>query len=380
MYFAVYFTITQSSGEESNHSMRHYTNSLIENRSFRDIASPFIVLMGCILVGCGRTQPSAPIGAQTPLTGAKAGPFRIALILSGSSADHGWNQGAYEALKTVQQSLHLSSNDVSVKEQAVSADSQLQNLRAFASQGFTMVIGNGEEYEKPALRIAPDFPNTLFVIASGSQKARNVTPIVFKLEDGAYLEGMLAAGMSHTGKIAAIGGDPSAPVKSVLAAYALGAKAVNPGITVLNPIYTNDWEDVGRAKQAALALIGQGADVIIQDLDSAAQGVFDAVKQSGRPGQPVYALGTNSDQNSSAPDVILASATINVTPVFLQIATELKEGKYTPSNAPYGLKSGVIGFVYNPVLVNIIPAALKQKIEDAKNKIEAGTLIIPRAS
>lgn len=336
----------------------------------------FLTLLSACLSGCGRqanTPQNSPSGSRS-----SQHPFRVALVLSGSTSDHGWNQGAFEALYAVAKKLGLSNSQIAYKEQATSADSQLESLRSFASQGYNVVIGHGAEYEEPALRIASEFPKTLFVISSGSKVAPNVTPIVFNLEEGAYLEGMLAGGMSHTGKIAAVGADPIAPVKSVFAAFALGAKAINPHITVLTPLYTNDWEDVGKAKQATLALIGQGADVIIQDLDNAAQGVFNAVEQSNRPNHPVFALGTNSDQNANAPDVILASAPINLYPAFLNIIRADMESTFKPSATPYGLKSGVIGFVYNPKLLPIIPPSLKQKVDDAKQKIINRTLVVPK--
>jgi basic membrane protein A len=355
-------------------------SNMVSGKSLRKAAFASLLLLAFWVIGCGRQQTTTS-GPTNASPGAPSGqqPFRVALIMSGSTTDHGWNQGAYEALKAVAKKLGLSDSQIAFKEQATSADSQLESLRAFASRGYNVVIGHGEEYEQPALRIAPEFPKTLFVISSGSQVAPNVTPIVFKLEDGAYLEGMLAAGMSKSGIIGAVGADPIGPVKSVFSAYALGAKAISPQINVLQPLYTNDWDDVGKAKQATLSLIGRGADVIIQDLDNAAQGVFNAVEQSNRPGHPVYALGTNSDQNGNAPDVILASAPIDLYPAFLNIIQAAKEGTFKPNATPYGLKSGVIGFVYNPKLEPKIPEALKQKIDAAKQKIIDGTLVIPKA-
>ncbi len=338
-----------------------------------------ILVSACIaaVAGCGRSNAPSVAASGAPGQKATGKPYKIALILSGSATDHGWNQDAVEAIHDVQTALNLPASSISIKEEATSPSQQQDNLRAYASQGYNLIFGHGEEYQAPALHMASQFPNTLFVISSGDKLATNVTPIVFKLEDGSYLLGMLAAGMSRTGKIAEVGAQEIAPVRSVFTAFALGAKAVNPNITILHPVYTNDWEDIGKAAQATQPLIQQGADVIIQDLDSASQGVFNAVQQSSTPSHPVYALGTNNNQNSSAPGVVLASAPINCSPVFVSIAKQAEAGTFKPSDTPYGLPQGVIGFVENPSLASRIPATLQAKITAAEKDIQSGKLVVP---
>ena len=118
----------------------------------------------------------------------------------------------------------------------------------------------------------------------------------------------------------------------------------------------------------------RGADVIIDDLDGAAPGVFDAAKSRNTPEKPVYVMATNNDQNASAPDVILASAPIYIEKAFVPIAQQIKAGSFKYSGEFYGLKSGAIGFVLNPALLSKIPADVKAKLDDAQKQILAGTL------
>jgi basic membrane lipoprotein Med (substrate-binding protein (PBP1-ABC) superfamily) len=330
-----------------------------------------------VVAGCGRSNAPAKAASGAPGQQSAGKAYKVALILSGSGTDHGWNQDAVEAVHDVQTALSLPASSISIKEEAVSPSQQQDNLRAYAGQGYNLIIGHGEEYQAPALHMAPQFPNSLFVISSGDKMAANVTPIVFKLEDGAYLLGMLAGGMSRTGKIAEVGAQEIAPVRSVFTAFALGAKAVNPNITILHPVYTNDWEDIGKATQATQPLIQQGADVIIQDLDSASQGVFNAVQQASTAAHPVYALGTNNNQNSAAPGVVLASAPINCSPVFVSIAKQAEAGTFKPTDTPYGLPQGVIGYIENPALASRIPASLQAKIDAAEQAIKSGKLVVP---
>lgn len=325
-----------------------------------------------ILTGCGPSTDTTP-STGGPSAG-NGGGFKVALVLPGLRADNGWNAIAYRGVQAVQKELNLKDEDVAVVDNQTSAGDQEKDLRAFAGKKYNIVIGHGNEFDAIANKIEGEFPKTLFVVTSGEHKGNNTTPIVLQLEDGAYLEGMLAAGMSKTGKIAEVGADAIPPVKSVFAAFEKGAKAVNPNIVILPAVYTNSWDDPGKAKAAANSLIDRDADVIMQDVDAAAQGVFNAVQDKNKAGKTVFALGTNEDQNSAAPDVILASAPIDLEKAFVPIAKQAQAGTFKPSTTPWDMKSGVIGFVYNPQLESKIPAALKAKIADAQKRIIDGTL------
>lgn len=344
----------------------------------------FVTLLSALVLmalGCGRSSESAAPTGNTPAAApgsSSNGAFKVALVMSGPTSDNGWNAGALKALLDVRKELGISEADSPYVENAKSAGEQEENLRAFASKGFNIVFGHGAEYEAPALKMEHDFPNTLFVISSGRKVGSNTMPIVYQLEDGSYLLGMLAAGMSKTGKIGQVGAERIVPVQSVFAAFEAGAKAVRPDITIIPPIYTNSWDDVGKAKQATLALINQGADIIMQDVDAAAQGVFSAVQENKDKG--VYALGTNSDQNSAAPDVVLASAPIYSDKAFVAIAKEVKAGGFHPTDKPFGMKDGIIDFVLNPQLESKIPADLKTKLGDTKQKITDGSFVVPKGT
>ena len=60
--------------------------------------------------------------------------------------------------------------------------------------------------------------------------------------------------------------------------------------------------DAAKAKEAALAAIDAGSDVILADTDQAARGIFSAAE-----GANVYVVATYADQASLAPKAILGS-------------------------------------------------------------------------
>ncbi len=353
----------------------HNPNCSFPRRILNSAIFTAVTMFTLSIIGCGRNTPpaEAPTKEIVKVAPAPAADFKVALVTPGPISDNGWNAGAYKGLQDIKTETGAEIANVEAK----TPGDQESNLTQYARKNYNMVIGHGSEFEQIALKIEKDFPKTLFVIPSGRKVGVNTTPVVLQLEDGAYLCGMLAAGMSKSGKIASVGAEKSVPVESVFKAFEAGAKAFKPGITVIPTSYTGDWENVGAAKHATEALLDQGADVVIQDLDAAAQGVFQAVSERSKNGKVVYAIGTNSDQNAVAPDVILASAPIDIGKAYVSIAKDVKAGTFKPNNTPFNMKSGVIGFVLNPKLADKLPADLKAKLDDSQKKITDGSLAVP---
>ena len=92
----------------------------------------------------------------------------------------------------------------------------------------------------------------------------------------------------------------------------------------------------------------------------------------------MFALGANKDQNAVAPDVIVASATLDVPHALLMVARRVKDGVWRPGVMFLGIKDGVVDLVINPRLESRVPPALRARIAAARDSIVAGTLRVPR--
>ncbi len=68
-----------------------------------------------------------------------------------------------------------------------------------------MIIGHGFEFGDPALEVASTYPDVTFICTEASASADNVASYVMACEQTAYVEGVIAASMSQTGTIGAIG-------------------------------------------------------------------------------------------------------------------------------------------------------------------------------
>ena len=78
-------------------------------------------------------------------------------------------------------------------------------------------------------------------------------------------------GLPEVGAVGWVGGMPAPNMLANLHAYEAGAKEINPGVKVMHT-FIGSWFDPPKAKEAAIAQVEQGADV----LSAQGVGVIDA--------------------------------------------------------------------------------------------------------
>jgi basic membrane lipoprotein Med (substrate-binding protein (PBP1-ABC) superfamily) len=288
-------------------------------------------------------------------------------------SDAGWYAGAYEGLLLLRDSLGA---DVSHQQTRTPAEFD-EAFLSYAGSGYDLIFAHGFEYQDAAIRAGERFPETTIVVSGGGRVAANVIPLVFELEEGSYLAGMLAAGMSESGVVGMVGGVAIPPVEGTFRAFEAGARAVDPEVRILES-FTGSWDDVAAAKEAAVAQLGRGADVLIHNVDAASFGVFQAVREARAAGGIAWALGMNRDQNDVAPDVILGSAVIRIPDAFLETALAWQAGELAGRPIYAGQAEDVIDFVLNPELAGRVPAELVEAIDVGRQRIRAGALTVPR--
>ena len=292
--------------------------------------------------------------------------IRVGLITPGSVADAAWNSGAYAGLTLIHDSLGLPISHVEARTPA----EQDEALRAYAAQGYDLVFAHGFEFQGAAERVSAQYPRTVFIVTSGSRAYGNVSPLIFKLEDASYLAGMVAGGLTRSNILGFVGGIELPPIKAAYEGWVNGARAVNPKVQS-REIYLNSFDDAAAGKEAALALIRVGADMLHHNADAAALGLFQAAKET--PG--VYVFGANADQSSLAPDRVVGSAVIDLPRAFLLVAKEVKAGTFRPRVEAFGLASRVVRYDPNPALERVIPPALAARVKAAADSIATGTLV-----
>ena len=245
-----------------------------------------------LLKACSNNQTT------TSTTAAKSENFKVAIALPGVISDQTWNQSGYEGVQLTKQKLGA---ETAYVEQVAQAD-QTEAPSDFARKGYNLVFAHGGQFDAAIEQVAPQFPNTFFVGVNGAVKGENIAALRIDHLQASYLCGIIAASITKTNKIAYIAGQEFEATQQELRGLELGAKSVKPNIQIPPP-FTGDWNDVAKGKEATLALISSGADVIYQWLDNASAGVLQTASDQG-----VYAFGNTKDQLEIAPKAVLTSA------------------------------------------------------------------------
>jgi basic membrane lipoprotein Med (substrate-binding protein (PBP1-ABC) superfamily) len=292
-------------------------------------------------------------------------PFRVALLTPGPISDQSWNAGAYAGLLQIRDSLSASISHIQTKTPTEFEE----NFREYGRQGFALVFGHGFEFQDAALRVAPAFPRTTYVVTSGAIAGENYAGMDFSFDEPSFVAGILAAAVSKTGVLGVIGGTELPPVRVAFQAFAEGAKLMNPGVQVLTS-YVGNWEDVSAGKEQALAQISRGADVIFQDADAAGLGVFQAARETKK----ALVVGSNSNQNGVAPDVVLGSVVIDLPKALLLVARAVQAGRFPKHVIELGAATGVVSYVPNPALEARVPASARSLADSAWKELVAGRL------
>jgi basic membrane lipoprotein Med (substrate-binding protein (PBP1-ABC) superfamily) len=312
-----------------------------------------LVLLPVPLAGCGGGGDESPRD------------FKVAVLLTGPVSDDGWNAGAWEGVQAIRDELGARV----AKVESLDKSRFEENFRQFAAEGWDLVFGHAYEFQDAALRVAPDYPKTTFVIIAGDRAADNVGAVHFELEQATYVLGALAAKLSDTDVVGMIGGEEIPSLKPGFDGFANGARSVRPGIRVVTK-YVGNWHDVALAREHAEALIEQGARFLFQNADKAGLGVFQAAAEH----EGVWAFGSNRDQNLVMPDAVLASAVLDVPAAYLRVAREVRDGTYEPAATAMGVEEGVVGVVVNPRHVAMLGPEAAELMGDLERRIANGTL------
>lgn len=240
-------------------------------------------------------------------------------------------------------------------------------LREVAEQQQPDVIfGDAFGNEEAVRRVAKDYPEIAFVFGSGAGPAEpNFSVFDNWIHEPAYLSGMLAGGLTKSNVIGVVGGFPVPEVNRIVNAFIAGAESVNPEVDV-KTTFINSWFDPAAAKEAALAQIDAGADVLFAERF----GVIEAAAENG-----LYAFGNMSDQKALAPEYVVSGPVWSMEPTVNYIINQVAGGTYTAQDLKdfsMVAKGGAWLAPINTEVVGGIPQALIDMVEAKEAEIVSG--------
>ncbi len=313
-----------------------------------------------------KTLMGAAAGLAVSATGALADPAIIFDL--GGKFDRSFNEAAYNGAQ-----LWADETGGSYREIELQSDAQReQAMRRMAEAGANPIVMAGFSQATPLSVVAPDYPDTTFVIIDGVVDAPNVRSVVFSEHEGSYLVGMLAAMASETGTVSFVGGQDIPLISRFACGYAQGAAAVNPDITVISNMTGTTgaaWNDPVRGGELTRGQIAQGSDVVFAAAGGTGLGVLQVAADEG-----ILSIGVDSNQNYLHPGSVLTSMLKRVDVAVHDAFTtgpEVETGVHV-----FGLAEEGVGFALDEFNAELITEDMIAAVNTARAAIIAGEISV----
>ncbi|HEX5943127.1 MAG TPA: BMP family protein, partial [Anaerolineales bacterium] len=229
-----------------------------------------------------------------------------------------------------------------------------------------IIFGDAFGNEEAVRRVAKDYPAIAFVFGSGGGPAEpNFSVFDNWIHEPAYLSGMLAGGLTKSNVIGVVGGFPGPEVNRIVNAFIAGAASVNPEVNVKTS-FINSWFDPAAAKEAALAHIDSGADVLFAERF----GVIEAAAENN-----FYAFGNMSDQKDLAPEFVVSGPVWHMEPTVDYIINQVAGGTYTAQDLKDFSMVAKGGATLAPINTDItggVPQELIDQVKAKEDEIKSG--------
>ena len=258
---------------------------------------------------------------------------KAAFVYIGPTSDHGWTYSHDQGRIKVDKSLAKYFKTSYVENVPETADAE-RVFRNLAQQGNKVIFATSFGYMNAMEKVSKQFPNTVFMHATGYKQGKNLGVYEIRTYEGAYMLGVVAGQKTKTNTIGVVASFPIPEVIRNINAYTLGAQSVNPKVKT-KIIWVNTWYNPGKEREAALALIAQKADVLMQNTDSPA--VVQAAQQKG-----VYAFGWNSDMTKFGPKAHLAAAVLHWETIYEPVMKQIAAKQWKSSAIKYGVQQGAV--------------------------------------
>jgi basic membrane protein A and related proteins len=289
---------------------------------------------------------------------------KVAFIGVAPVTQGNWDPAGYKAFTAAAEKYNFEPTN----QESVAYDAAAPVLRRLAGEN-DMVIAHSSGYEAAVLEVAPEFQDVWFVLFSDLSTTGgndNVAGWAVNWNEYGYMAG--AAGCFAAKED---GGDTVGHVNSVpipaFTRYAAGEKqgAEEQGCKWVTR-WTNSFEDVAKAKQAALSMINDGASVISSSADTADEGSREGAVE----GKALY-IGNYVAETELAPDNTITSVMINFDQAYDEMGKLFSEDALEAKKFDVDIEGG--GLTYEEPFSNVSDK-VAQQAADVVEKIKSGEI------
>ncbi|MGB3315082.1 MAG: BMP family ABC transporter substrate-binding protein [Albidovulum sp.] len=287
----------------------------------------------------------------------------------GGKFDKSFNEAAYNGAEKWKAETGGTYKELEMQSEA----QREQALRRLAESGANPIVMTGFAFGDVLGQVAPDFPDTKFVIIDVDWlDFPNVRQIAFAEHEGSYLVGMMAAMASKSGTVGFIGGMDVPLIRKFACGYVQGVKAANADATVIQNMTGSTpaaWNDPVKGGEIAKAQKSQGADVIYAAAGGTGIGVLQAAADEG-----ILSIGVDSNQNHLHPGQVLTSMLKRVDNAVYEAfkaGTDVEGGVQIMD-----LASGGVGYALDDNNAALVSDEMKSAVDDAAAKITSGEIAV----
>ena len=246
--------------------------------------------------------------------------------------------------------------------------------------GYDLIIGGNNDAEEYFYAAAQQYPDQKFFNFDyvNHVDLPNVFAVTYNTPELGYIAGTAASLVTQSSM------EKANPEKIVGVVVGMDFPAMNDfvsgfcqscyenGVQVLIG-YPESFTDSAKAKEIALNMYAQGADVVWQVAGGAGLGVFEAAAEAGR-----YAFGVDSDQTIALSGQPNLAATI-ITSFYKDCGASVKyavdmliAGTYPSGAQTLGIKEGAVGLIKNDQYISMVPQEIRDQIDAQVAKVAAG--------
>jgi len=341
------------------------------------MALSLVLAAGTLLGACGKSDDTSKEPAKSG--GDKKNEFSVAMVTDvGGVDDKSFNQSAWEGLQKFGKDNGMTKGKGGYDYLQSKSDADYStNLNTLTRQDFNLVFGIGFLMQAAVEEIAKQQKDAHYAIIDAEVKQPNVTSVLFKEQEAAFLAGVAAALQTKSNHIGFIGGMEIPVIERFESGFLAGVKAAKPEVKV-DVQYSGAFDKAELGQNIASKMYSSGADVVFHAAGATGNGLFKEAtdRKAKDPSKEIWAIGVDSDQANMGPDVVLTSALKRVDNAVIDLSTKTKEGNFPGGTIVYGLAEDGVGLA--PINAKAdkkadIEAATKEWIE----KIKSGAVKVP---
>ena len=297
--------------------------------------------------------------------------IKIGFVHVSDPSDMGYTYNHDLGTQHMKEALGLSDEQIVNKFNVPEDNACADAIQELIDDGCNIIFATSFGFENYMLAAAAENPDVEFCHATGYQAAgsglANMHNYFGKIFEARYLSGVVAGmksletGNNVLGYVAAM---PFAEVISGFTSFYLGAKSVNPDVT-MKVGYTNSWNDPTKEAQVAQALIDAGAGILGQHCDSTATATT-------AENNKVFHVGYNSSMIEVAPNASLTSAVWDWSKYLVYAVNQVVAGEPIATDWAGDLASGMCDI--SALNEAIVAPGTAEAVEAARAAILSGEL------